>query len=525
MEQTLKLEDYVHILRRRIAYFVIPFSVVLIGSVVTAFALPPLYRATGKILIESPSIPSSLVEPTVTVDADRRIAFLQQRIMTRDRLQEIIEKFHLYADKRDWPKARLVEHLRKYITIEAITDPYGRERNTVAFTVSFDDRDPHLAYEVANELVNLFLSENIKTRTAWASEATDFLREQAHKLSEQAAAIDAKVAKFKQEHSDALPEYLDLKVSMLNAARSNLQALQRDIASTEEEKRFLQSQQASVGAVLSRTSTAGRGALSPQQELAALKTQLIAKLGLYSPEHPDIRSLKRRIGALEQFIRSSKPGPGEDSKSPAPDPAEATIDSQIRSADIRLAAMRAQQKDIQHTIETLQAQIMETPKVESRLKDLTRSYNSAVKEYESLRSKEQQAALAQSLEDEKKAERFVLLDSPVVPHSPVWPKKRKVLGVGLALALGGGGGAVFLAENLDTAIRGPAMLATILGRRPLAVIPYIESSLDEQERRRSRRKWYLIKALAFGLLVVGTLVLLFAFYRPLHLFLGRLTSG
>jgi len=525
MEETLKLEDYLNIVRRRIWYFVIPFVVVLLGGTVTAFAIPPLYRATGKILIESQEIPSNLVQPTVTVNADARIAFLQQRIMTRKRLEPIIAKFHLYAEKHDWPKQRLVEQLQKRIQIEAVRDPYSRRRDTVAFTVSFNHPDPETAYEVANELVKLFLAENVKTRTALASGATDFLREQAKKLGDQAAAIDTKVAKFKQEHSDTLPEYLNLKVNMLDRAQSNLKSLERDIASTEEEKRFMETQRASVGVVLSGGNAANRRPLSPQEELATLRAELVQQLGIYSPEHPDIRSLKRRIATLEAFIRSSPKTPEAASEAQASNPAEAKIDSQIRSTEIRLASMRAQRRDLEHTIQTLQAQIMETPKVESRMKDLTRSYNTAMKEYESLRAKEQQAALAQNLEDQKKAERFVLLDPPVVPQAPVWPKKPKVLAVGLALALGSGGAAVFAAEALDNTIRGPAMLTALLGRHPLTVIPYIENFVDERAKRRVKRRWYVFGSIALILGFVGAITVVPVFLRYLRVLLSSWTFG
>jgi succinoglycan biosynthesis transport protein ExoP len=99
MEQAPTFRDYVDIVKRRRWYFIVPAIIVLLGSVVAAVAIPPLYRSTGKILVESQQIPSDLVQPTVTSVASQRIAFLQERIMTRSRLTEIIKKFSLYPEK------------------------------------------------------------------------------------------------------------------------------------------------------------------------------------------------------------------------------------------------------------------------------------------------------------------------------------------------------------------------------------------------------------------------------------------
>jgi protein tyrosine kinase modulator len=99
MEQAPTFRDYVDIVKRRRWYFIVPAIIVLLGSVVAAVAIPPLYRSTGKILVESQQIPSDLVQPTVTSVASQRIAFIQERIMTRSRLTEIIKKFSLYPEK------------------------------------------------------------------------------------------------------------------------------------------------------------------------------------------------------------------------------------------------------------------------------------------------------------------------------------------------------------------------------------------------------------------------------------------
>jgi len=54
-------------------------------------------------------------------------------------------------------------------------DPRRDNQIAVAFSVGFDYEDPSTALQVANELVTLVLNEDIRARTASATETTKFL--------------------------------------------------------------------------------------------------------------------------------------------------------------------------------------------------------------------------------------------------------------------------------------------------------------------------------------------------------------
>src|SRR5262245_10872524 len=96
----LDLWSYVAILKRRKLLLILPFILVLsIGFVVT-MALPPVFRSEARILVESQQIPTELVRPTVTAGAKERIQVIEQRVMTRENLLNIAEKFRLFPGKR-----------------------------------------------------------------------------------------------------------------------------------------------------------------------------------------------------------------------------------------------------------------------------------------------------------------------------------------------------------------------------------------------------------------------------------------
>src|SRR5262245_14985886 len=92
---------YVEILKKRKFYALIPAICVFAIGCAIVMLWPPTYQSEGKILIESQQIPVDLVKPTVTATVLERVATIQQRVMTRDNLLKVADKYQMYADQRD----------------------------------------------------------------------------------------------------------------------------------------------------------------------------------------------------------------------------------------------------------------------------------------------------------------------------------------------------------------------------------------------------------------------------------------
>src|SRR5665213_234720 len=115
------LSYFIGILKRRILYFAIPFLVVLmLGSAIVVIQRP-IYRAEGKILVESPEIPPDLVHPTITEVADERVQVIQQRIMARDNLSAVVNKYNLFPRERESMSSNeLLELIRSRMEIKPV---------------------------------------------------------------------------------------------------------------------------------------------------------------------------------------------------------------------------------------------------------------------------------------------------------------------------------------------------------------------------------------------------------------------
>jgi uncharacterized protein involved in exopolysaccharide biosynthesis len=248
---------YWELLKRRFFYFLIPFVLVVAIGVGAALVWPATYLSEGKILVQSQQIPTELVRPTVTNAAQERIQVIEQRLMTRDNLVAIVDKFGLFPTQRNLMSVtQLVEMMKKKTTIATVNQQLSFSKRTdnptIVFTVGFEDSDPAVASRVANELVTRILNEDIRDRTSRASDTTKFLKREVERLQAENAAMEAKIAQAKE--AQLAP-----------------------------------------------------GSASAIDPLTQLKSEYLQKSAFYSEKHPVMKALKRQIDAAEKMAAPGAP--------------------------------------------------------------------------------------------------------------------------------------------------------------------------------------------------------------------------
>ncbi|SED95716.1 polysaccharide chain length determinant protein, PEP-CTERM locus subfamily [Pseudomonas frederiksbergensis] len=510
-EYEMSFNDYLAIIKHHALLLIVSFVVILGVCVAVAISLPPTYESSGTILVESQQISPDLVAANNNTFADERIEVIRQRVMTREHLEGIINKYNLFASQsRQLTVTEKIEEMRNAIVVSLVSAAVkGRGEVTIAFRLSFEHRQPEIANKVAKELVTLFLDENIKQRTERASETTEFLTQEADKLRVELETLENRLADFKQAHSNALPEHQELRMNMLTRAETELKEIDRDYKTAREELRFNELELSAANAGLATRPGALGTAADKPQDLASLKAEYIRLQSLYTQAHPDVRAVKRKIAALQ-----AGKGAGA-SASVNLDVARAQ--ARISAAEARIKSLADQKQQILGKIAEYEAQIIETPQIERGLVTVMRDHDNARKKYEEIRTKEMSAKISESLEQENKAERFVLLESPLMPEKPVRPNRKKVVAMGFLLAPVGAGALVMLLEMMSQRVRGAQALASVLGRRVLVSIPYIHTKAELARRR----KWRMLSIVCGVAILAIFLVLLHFLYMPLDLLIFK----
>ncbi len=208
MNQVGSVAEVLSLLRRRWWIVALVVCIGCVASVRFALNQPKIYEATSVIQLESPQI----AEPTSTTqrtDAAHQLRLIEQRLMARDNLIRIIEKFDLFANIPDLSIGDKVFNLRTSASLTPILNAAQAFQPTqtpsgLIITVKLDDAQ--LTADVANE----FLAQVVefgKTRgEVRAREALSFFEAEDARINDEILALEAQVAAFKQANAESLPE-------------------------------------------------------------------------------------------------------------------------------------------------------------------------------------------------------------------------------------------------------------------------------------------------------------------------------
>lgn len=571
--QTPDIKDYLKVIKRRRNYVIIPLLTISLLSIILAVVLPSVFRSNATILIEEQEIPSELVRSTVTTFADQRIQIISQRIMSRANLMEIIKKYDLYADElKTKTEERVLEKMRKSIKVETVSADVIDPRNgvptkaTIAFVLAFDSSSSSLAQKVANELVSLFLKENIKSRTDAAENAAMFFTEEKRRLRDNITELQGKLAEFKEKNLDKLPESNQLNHQEFSSYNNQLMALENQEHSVQERLVYLNSQLAQIEPEASSSNAVGRRIYNMKDRLKELQSQypsLVSRysenypdvikvkheieslqkeigtngdlknltdqltekksiralyLKQYSDKHPDLIKLEKEISAIQNAINEARKQEYSTPENQPDNPAYISIKTQIEAANNDMKTIGILRTQLEEKIEKLHKNLREAPLIEKEYINLVQDLENTHNRYRGVDAREMEAQIAQQLELQKKGERFTLIDPPQEPLEAYSPNRLVILILGLIVAIIAGFGSAALAEVLSSKIHNEKGIYNILGIEPLATIPYMENHREYKYRIVRQRSMIVIS-------LVGSIAVVIAFHfiiMPLDVFWYKL---
>jgi polysaccharide chain length determinant protein (PEP-CTERM system associated) len=483
-EELLGIGDYVDILKRRKMQAIIPGLVALLFSAILAIGLPSIYRSEATILIEQQEIPSELVRSTVTSYAGERIQVISQRVMTTENLGKIVDSYKLYQDKRD--KTSLIElagKMRDDIDFEMVSadvvDPRsGRPTTaTIAFKLSFSSKDPRIAQKVTNELASLYLSENLKQREKSAIETSDFLASEASKLNSMVKGLEEELAVFKEENFNNLPELQELNIQLMERNERELSDVTQQVRAIEERIIYLESELVQVSPTSSAYSKDGQRVFGTEDRLMSLEAEYVSLSTRYTKDHPTLIKIKEEIDALKSESEAASKGKGM-LTSKIHNPAYLQLQTQLNAAKGELGSLVKIRDNTQKKIRDYEDRLLHSPQVERKYRNLSRDYENALTKYQEVKDKQLEAELSESLERERKGERFSLIEPPLVPETPDKPNRLAILLAGLVLSIIVSIGNVAIRESLDDRIHGVKGIIRITKVSPLAEIPYVKTTRE-----------------------------------------------
>jgi uncharacterized protein involved in exopolysaccharide biosynthesis len=541
------------IIRRRKKLFFSSFALIFLICLIAAFALPSVYRATVMIVVENQEIPTEYVKSTITSFVSERLHVLTEKMLGYAKLRAIIEEHDLYPDLTT--SGEKVQQMRDDIelkTIDVVIKESGASgKATVAFTLSYDNRNPRKAKAAVNTLANLYVQEDQKTREFQAGTTTLFLEKELEELRRQVSLNEEKISQFKAANINQLPGSTPIFTQTIFRLEQDIDQIDTRIRTAQEKIVYLRSQIANIDPQIPILTEEGEVASNPSNRLKYLRLKLIRMQASLSDRHPDIIQLKSEIAELENqvgakdttyeqanrlkivekqiielkskygdkhpdvialskeadMLRSqieASSGGQLNAEEQSDNPGYMNIRAQIIVAEAEINALREERAKTLVKLDDYQKRLESMPFIDEEYNALTLDFANTKQKFHEVANKLHSARIAREMDMSESGARF-RIDSPArLPEKPVEPNRLLIILMGIVLGLGCGTLLAALAEGLDSSVKASDELESIAGVPVLATVSFVDSPIH---RRLRRTKRLLMTATVLAVVMVASLLI------------------
>ena len=500
----LRWQDALAIIIRRRWYLLGPFFAIGLLGFGFARIWPVRYRSDALVLIEEQQVAAQYVTPNVMMNIEDRLQSITSQILSRARLQHLIEQFDLYPQERtNLASEDLIDRLRKDIVVEPVKAS-ARTGEPTAFRISYVAPTRETAQRVVRELTALFIDENERARDQQSVGTTNFLANQLEDARRDLSNAEGHLHEYKMQYLGELPEQEQSNLQMLTGLQAQFSAASAELDRVEQDKTYLESMRSEYKSLGPAVNPAP-GSTQPET-LPELRAKLADLQSKYTDRYPEVIRTKSEIARLEKLRQqqgnsdaaaSSKTQQADVAGDNNAQPNLIEIDSRLKALHLDIDNRRKQIEQLRQRIQELQAHLNLTPVRGEQLAEVTRNYQDAKERYESLLQKESQSELATNLEKRQQGEQFRVVDPASLPENPVEPNRAEVILGGWLLGLLAGMGLTVTKEMTTTRLDGKADVETVTPLPILVSVPLLRSPWEETQARRH----HLMEALAAVLLV------------------------
>ncbi|MGB5160096.1 MAG: Wzz/FepE/Etk N-terminal domain-containing protein [Thermoanaerobaculia bacterium] len=444
MEFPGNIEDIAGLVWKRRFWILLPLILGGLSALLAIRLIPPKYRASTMILVESQKIPTDYVRPTVTTTLGERLRTIEQQITNRANLERIINELGLYQEElAEYGSEKTLRLARKDLELTV--------SGASVFRIFFTSESAAKAADTANRVAELFIQENLKRRADEARNTSSFLSEELESVKQTLEEQEEVVSQFRLSYAGRLPSDRESNHQAIDQLQSRLEIVLDSIDRSELRRLVLEDQLEDL-----RETHPAAEEQAENDRLQEAREELLKLRSQYTERHPDVIRLSREIERLEREEPAQKEPVS--SRRPAENRKLSALQAELDSLNLELDRLRADQERVVSDLRRYQANLESIPRVEQQLLQMTRDYDNLQASYQSLLAKRMEARLAENLERSRQSEQFTILEKAIPPTQAFWPDRRLLLLMGLGL----GGAIGFLLalwrEQMDQSFREEAEL-------------------------------------------------------------------
>jgi succinoglycan biosynthesis transport protein ExoP len=520
------VEDYIDMLRRYRSWLIGPMFAGLVVSVVVAFLWPDTYVSSAIMRITPQQIAPNLLPTVLNMQLQQRLSSMQQEILSRNSLAELIQRpsLDLYRKERQrYPLEDIIQDMRnRAIKIQAVeVSAGGQGRVASAFTISFAYPDRFKAQAVVRELVTKFTETNVTVQRNQIVTTSNFLSDELKQAKDKMDSYEQKISEFKRQNMGKLPEQFQMNVTQLNNYQMQLGNANETQGRLQQEKLQLETQLTNYNNQMAYyqsiseeqyTVGGGPGAVHSNkldmlnQRIMDQKSQISSLLEMYTDANPNVKKLKASLTSLEKQYAEEEKLDLERQAAAAQNQQAPQVQRRINPANYKMVRdleasiallkvqiqginmnMDEQLKKIQGlnaAIAQIQGRIDASPQLEQQYAALVRDFSLAKAAYEDMTRRHEASETAKDLEDHKAGENLEVLDPASDPQAPSEPNRLQMAAIGSGLGLVMGVVLAGAKEMKNTSLKNLKDVRAYTNLPVLSSIPLLENALLVRRKRR-----------------------------------------
>jgi len=482
---SIDFQQYWMILRRRWKPASAVFASVFILTAVSLVFQKPVYEAEGKLLFKKISPASQF---TGVAQEIGELRGLQEQNNPVDTEAEVIRSLPI---------------LKKTIERSALKDRHGaslkpeqflRQLNisdvskTDVLQVAYRDTDPQRAATVVNNLMAIYLENNLIANRTEAGSAREFIQQQLPKAQISLRQIEQELRQFKEKNQVVnLDEEAKSAVEVIADMQKQVATLETGLADARTQSEVLRNQLGSnlknAGAVTSISQfPAVQDVL---KEIQQVDSQLAVDRSRFREDHPNVVSLKRKKTSLEQLLQQRLKQVFGNQKIASGNLQNSGFDQKLTEDFVRAEARRlglsSQLAALSRVQATYRQRLNSLPKLEQKQRELERQLQATQSNYLLLLQKLQEIRVVEN----QNIGNARVISAAITPEEPVAPRKALYLVTGVILGSLLAMGTAIALEGIDRSIRTVEGVKKAFDYNLLGVIPAVKKSEKISARHRT----------------------------------------
>jgi succinoglycan biosynthesis transport protein ExoP len=520
----LDLEDYIDVARRHIAWIVGPLYMGLVVSIAVAFMLPNVYKSTAVIQITPAQISEDLVKSTGNQMLTERFIQMEGAILSRTSLSNLIQApdLNLYAtDRGKLPIEDVIESMKnKDLRIDPTNSASLTGKHASAFQISFQYTNRFKAQMTVQKLITRFIDENQNSQRTQQTQLHDFFGDELTQSKASLEKSNEDLAKFRAENQGRLPEQSQMNIANLTSLQNQSSGINDHLNRLAQERVQLEAHLSTLKSTMDVTAMMAQDSEAlPNSPMARQNVELesfnrlidagesnLAQLRqMYKESYPDIRDLRKRLGALKLQrdalqLKQAKEVADEAAKPKEPlktktnyrmlqsqTAVQGDIDrtnALLKNNDADRAYKLQEADKISKQIEEYRNKLAATSSLEARSVDLLREQAAATEKYQIMSKKQDLTIQNGDLTQRKLGESLEVLDSASLPTAPTSPNRWLIVGGGVAASFLLGLVLAGVQEAKDTSLKNLKDVRAYTNLPVLCSIPLLENTLLVKRKKR-----------------------------------------